>query len=252
MKTTDVQAWACGGGTQSGAIAVLIGDGILPRPDLCYMVDTGRERSSTWPFVEGFIKPQLARVGCQLNIVPASLASLVLISGTTVMLPGYTTQSGTVGKLAAFCSGKWKRDVSERYMRSLGIETATNWMGISTDEVRRVRTPHRGWLKLWYPLIFSVRKSRLDCVQLIREAGWLGNIPHSACRICPNLSDDEWQEMKQNWPEDFADACQTDRDIREVDPHFWLHPSCQPLEEVDFTAQHSMFLDRGCSGGCFT
>lgn len=30
MKTTGVQVWSCGGGTQSGAIAVLIGDGTLP------------------------------------------------------------------------------------------------------------------------------------------------------------------------------------------------------------------------------
>jgi hypothetical protein len=253
MKTLDVQAWACGAGTQSGAIAALIGDGALPRPDLCYMTDTGRERSSTWPFVEKFIKPQLARVSCELNIVPASqFANVQLISAGTILLPGYTTQNGAVGKLSAFCSGKWKRDVAERYMRSLGIETATNWMGISTDEVRRVRTPHRGWLKLWYPLIFSVRMSRLDCVQFIRTKGWLGEIPHSACKICPNLSDDEWQEMKQYQPEDFAEACQTGRDLQAIDPHFWLHSSCQPLENVDFTAQHSMFADRGCTGGCFT
>ena len=253
MKTRDVQAWACGGGTQSGAIATLIGDGILPRPDLCYMTDTGRERSSTWPFVEGFIRPQIARVGCVLEIVPASkFASLELVSVKTILLPGYTTQSGAVGKLSAFCSGKWKRDVAERYLRSIGIETATNWIGISTDEVRRVRTAHRGWLKLWYPLIFAARMSRLDCVQAIRSKGWLGAIPHSACRICPNLSDDEWQEMKQEQPEDFADACQTDRELRLIDPHWWMHPSCTPLDEVDFTAQHSMFADRGCTGGCFT
>lgn len=253
MKTEDVQAWACGGGTQSGAIATLIGSCKLPKPDLCYMTDTGRERSSTWPFVEEFIKPQLARVGCTLNIVPASnFTSLQLIRSETILLPGYTTHSGSVGKLSAFCSGKWKRDVAERYMRSLGVVTATNWLGISTDEVRRVRNQHRGWLKLWYPLIFSERMSRLDCVQLIKSAGWTGTIPHSACRICPNLSDDEWLDMRENWPEDFADACQTDRDLRAIDPHWWMHPSCQPLSEVDFGAQKSMFADRGCTGGCFT
>jgi hypothetical protein len=217
------------------------------------MTDTGRERSSTWPFVEGFIKPQLARVGCELNVVPASdFAKLELISAQTILLPGYTTQGGQIGKLSAFCSGKWKQDVAERYMRSLGIETAVNWMGISTDEVRRVRTPHRGWLGLWYPLIFAVRMSRLDCVALIRSKGWIGTIPHSACNICPNLSDDEWQEMKEYQPADFADACETDAYLRTIDPHFWLHPSCKPLSEVDFHAQHSMFADRGCTGGCFT
>jgi len=253
----DVQVWSCGGGTQSGAMAVLIGSGKLPRPDLCYMTDTGREKSSTWPFVDNFIRPQLARVGAELIIEPTSkwlgenYVNLQSASGT-ILLPGYTSQSGSTGKLSGFCSGKWKRDVAERFLRSIGVETATNWLGISTDEIRRVRTPHRNWLRLRYPLIFDVRMSRLDCVQLIRAQGWDGPIPHSACWMCPNLADDEWLEMKRDWPDDFTRACTVENELRESDPHFWLHPSCKPLAEVDFTAQHSMFADRGCTGGCFT
>jgi hypothetical protein len=111
----QVQVWSCGGGTQSGAIATLIKRGKLPRPDFAFMTDTGRERSSTWPFVDGFIRPALASVGLDLTIVNAGeFASLEIFSADTVLLPGYTTQSGTVGKLSPFCSGKWKRDVGER------------------------------------------------------------------------------------------------------------------------------------------
>jgi len=54
------QVWSCGGGTQSGAIAELIRLGKLPVPDFAFMTNTGRERSSTWPFVDGFIRPALA------------------------------------------------------------------------------------------------------------------------------------------------------------------------------------------------
>lgn len=60
---SKAEVWSCGGGTQSGAIATLIGMGKLPKPDICFMTDTGREKSSTWPFVDGFIRPQLAQVG---------------------------------------------------------------------------------------------------------------------------------------------------------------------------------------------
>lgn len=251
------QVWSCGGGTQSGAIAALIGDGKLPRPDLAFMTDTGRERSGTWPFVDGFIRPQLAKVGLELRVVKASdFADIAIIklggSISTVQLPGYTTQSGGVGKLEPFCSGAWKRDVGERWLRSVGVETARMWIGISRDEARRIRNQHRNWLQLWYPLIFQVPMTRSMCVALIRACEWLGIIPHSACWMCPNASDSEWLDMSLHFPGDFMKACELEAETRLIDPHFYLHPSCVPLAEVDFTAQRTMFADRGCTAGCFT
>jgi hypothetical protein len=249
-----VQVWSCGGGTQSGAIAALIRNGKLPRPDYAFMTDTGRERSSTWPFVDGFIRPALASVGLELTVVKAAdFARIdVFFIGATPLLPGYTNQSGAIGKLSPFCSGKWKQDVAERWMRSVGIETCRNWIGISRDEPRRIRNQHRPWLQLWYPLIFEVPMTRQQCVEVIRAEGWTGHIPHSACKMCPNLSDGEWIDMKTNWPDDFSDACAIDAETRTKDGHFFLHPSCKPLGEVDFEAQTTMFLERGCTSGCFT
>lgn len=250
---TNVQVWSCGGGTQSGAIAALIRLGKLPRPDFAYMTDTGREKSSTWPFVDDFIRPALAAVGLELTVVKASeFARLDVFWNDTVLLPGYTNITGNVGKLSPFCSGKWKRDVAERWMRSIGIVTCRNWIGISRDEARRIRAQHRPWLELWYPLIFEVPLHRYQCVELIRSEGWKGHIPHSACYMCPNLSDAEWIDMKTNWPTDFALACNLEAETRLNDPHFYLHPSCVPLAEVDFFAQTTMFADRGCTTGCFT
>lgn len=254
------QVWSCGGGTQSGAIATLIRLGKLPRPDFAFMTDTGRERRSTWPFVDGFIRPALSQVGLELRIIKseengASL-DVVYISESgeqTVLLPGWTTMGPLgPGKLSPFCSGKWKRDVAERYMRSIGIERARNWIGISRDEARRIRAQHRPWLELWYPLIFKVPMTRDMCVSLIREQGWVGQIPHSACYMCPNHSDAEWIDMKINWPEDFLAACELEAETRLKDRNFYLHPSCVPLAEVDFFSQTTMFAERGCYQGCFT
>jgi hypothetical protein len=247
------QVWSCGGGTQSGGIAVLIGQGRLPKPDIAFMTNTGRERSATWPFVEGFIRPQLARVGVELQIIQASdFARLDIYWNETILLPGYTTQNGQVGKLSPFCSGKWKRDVAEGWLRSIGVEECRNWIGISRDEPQRIRAQHRPWLFLWYPLVFAVPTTRPGCVSLIRGEGWEGHIPHSACYMCPNLGDPEWIDMKTNQPDDFEAACVLDEGARLKDPHFFLHPSCVPLREVDFFAQHTMFAERGCTSGCFT
>lgn len=251
MKATEV--WSCGGGTQSGAIATLIKLGKLPRPDIAFMTDTGRERASTWPFVESFIRPALRAVDLELQIIKASdFANLDVYWNDTVLLPGYTDQSGGLGKLSPFCSGKWKRDVAERWLRSIGIKSCRNWIGISLDEARRVRAQHRGWLALWYPLIFAVAMTRTQCVELIRAQGWTGEIPHSSCYMCPNHADAEWLQMKLEWPEDFALACALEAEVRLKDSHFYLHPQCVPLAEVDFLAQGSMFADRGCTTGCFT
>lgn len=249
----NVQIWSCGGGTQSGAIAALIRLGKLPRPDYAFMTDTGREKSSTWPFVDGFIRPALASVGLELTIVKAAnFARLDVFWNDTVLLPGYTNIAGKVGKLSPYCSGKWKGDVAERWMRSIGIETCRNWIGISRDEARRIRAQHRPWLELWYPLIFAVPMHRYQCVELIRAEGWTKPIPHSACYMCPNLSDPEWIDMQMNQPQDFTKACNLEAEMRFKDPHFFLHPSCVPLAQVDFHAQATMFADRGCTTGCFT
>lgn len=247
------EVWSCGGGTQSGAIATLIGLGELPRPHIAFMIDTGRERASTWPFVEGFIRPALSSVGLDLQIVKAEqFARLDVYWNDTMLLPGYTNQSGEVGKLSPFCSGKWKRDVAERWLRSIGVERCRNWIGISRDEAMRIRAQHRLWLELWYPLIFATPMTRESCVDLIRGQGWKGQIPHSSCYMCPNHSDAEWIDMKLNWPTDFAAACALEAEARIKDPHFFLHPSCVSLNQVDFFAQHTMFAERGCTAGCFT
>jgi hypothetical protein len=252
-RTSVVQAWSCGGGTQSGAIAELIRLGRLPKPDLAFMIDTGRERSSTWPFVDAFIRPALASAGLELTIIKAvDFTEIDVYWNGNVLLPGFTTLGGQVGKLSPFCSGKWKRDVGERWLRSIGVEECRNWIGISRDEARRIRAQHRPWLALWYPLIFEIPLFRRQCIDLIRSAGWTGHIPHSACYICPNLSDPEWMDMKLNWPADFFAACDLEAEARIEDPHFYLHPSCVPLGEVDFMAQRSMFPERGCTEGCFT
>lgn len=248
-----VQVWSCGGGTQSGAIATLIRLGQLPKPDLAFMTDTGRERTSTWHFVDRFIRPSLETVGVDLTIVQATeFARIDVILENTTLLPGYTTQSGALGKLRPFCSGKWKQDVGERWMRAQGITHACNWIGISVDEATRVRSKHRAWLDLFYPLISRVPMRRHQCVQLIKDQGWTDPIPHSSCWCCPNHSDAEWIDMKLNWPEDFQQACDLEAEIRLSDPHFYMHPSCIPLAQVDFFAQRSMLSERGCYGECFT
>lgn len=59
-KTHEV--WKYGGGTQSVAIAALILQGKLPRPEIAIIADTGKERSSTWQYMDEIVAPKLATI----------------------------------------------------------------------------------------------------------------------------------------------------------------------------------------------
>jgi len=243
-------AWSCGGGLQSTAIAVLIREGALPRPDLSGIADTGRERRATWDYLRGVLQPYLRPAGVEVEVVPHSLARVDLYAATGEMLmPAYTGE----GRLGGFCSGEWKRDVMERWLRSKGVKECVQWIGYSFDEVRRMaKKPHRPWCVPAYPLIHR-RLTRFACEMLIERAG-LPKPPKSRCWCCPHQNAEEWAEVRAD-PEEWAKAVQLDREIREADERgaLYLHSSRLPLEMADFSVDDALPLFRSCQdAGCWT
>lgn len=142
MKTV----WSYGGGKQSVAIAALIVQGELPKPDLIVMADTGRERSSTWRYLDDWIRPILSQQGLEVHIAPHSLSTVDLWRGEivdgegkeTLLIPAFTTltKTGEVAKLPTYCSNEWKRRVVMRWLKAQGIDRAEMWLGISRDEAQ--------------------------------------------------------------------------------------------------------------------
>ena len=65
------QIWSSGGGVQSTAIAALICLGEL-KPDLAVIVDTERELSTTWDYLDTVVMPALESTGVELVKVPKS------------------------------------------------------------------------------------------------------------------------------------------------------------------------------------
>ena len=253
--------WSFGGGTQSAAIAALIIQGRLPKPDYAVMADTEREKSGTWLYLKHVVAPNLAEVGVTIEIAKKSDYATVDVFGgkdsKSVLLPVFTNQNGTVGKLPGYCSGEWKKRVVARYLKAQhGFSRYVSWMGMSIDEMDRMRV--RGdYGPNYYPLLETVPMRRSDCVHLVTEImGW-PRPPRSACAECPNQGAEEWKQMRRESPADFARAVAFDAWIRETDPHAFLHPSCIPLSEVDFDAQTSLDMfggdnGKGCdSGYCF-
>lgn len=230
-----IQVWSCGGGVQSAAIAALIVQGQLPRPDYSIIVDTEREKSTTWAYYESVLKPELAKVGVDLVRVPKSeYATVDLYSKNgDLLIPAFTAS----GKLPTFCSNEWKRRVIMRWCRAQGIESCQSWIGISTNETQRVRFSDVAWFQHRYPLIFDVPMSRGACEHLVtEEMGWPA-APRSSCYMCPNHDQAERDAMTA---EDKVKRAAFEREMQDRDPDLFLD---NPNHE----------MGSGCQTGfCFT
>ena len=83
-------------------------------------------------------------------------------------------------------------------------------MGISRDEVFRIKTNRIKYITNVYPLV-DLKMTREDCLTWMEESKY-PKPPRSACTFCPYHSNKEWKEIKKNkeeWDEK-KDADQLD------------------------------------------
>lgn len=249
---TRTQVWASGGGVQSAAIAALIVLGRLPKPDLAVIVDTEREQSTTWEYMEQVISPALKAVRLELHrVLKSEYEQRDLHSSTgTLLLPVYTTKNGEVGKLTNYCSSYWKREVIKRWANAQGVKLAETWLGISVDEMRRIQADRGNKWKNRYPLI-ELGLNRGQCEGLVMAMGW-PKPPRSSCYQCPNHTQVEWRDIRDNKPADWQAAVKFDRELRLLDPHAFIHSDAVPLDQANLDDANGVLFDHGCqSGYCF-
>ncbi len=72
--------------------------------------------------------------------------------------------------------------------------------------------------------------------------------------MCPNMSNEEWRGVRDNYPDDFEKACQVDDEIRAEDIEnggtgVWLHHSRQPLRSADLNSADVAEPSRQCGLG---
>lgn len=244
-----VIVWSCGGGVQSSAIAALIIQGRLPKPDYALMVDVGYEKTSSWENVTQVLQPALADVGVNLQIISTTdYRDNTLFDKTDhLLIPGFRLMDdGFRSHLHTHCSGPWKLKVAMKWLREQGVQAARNWVGITTDEQHRMKESPVDWLVFEYPLI-RLRMDRVDCHVAISKMGWK-RVLHSSCYICPKQSDEQWRYIRHNYPDDWARAVEIDNEIRQHDSRLYLHRSCIPL--VDWIEQSPGLAELSCGGGC--
>jgi hypothetical protein len=234
----------------------LIKRGDLPRPEAACMVDTNRERSSTWRYVDAVIRPELAALGVPFTVIDRSrYATKDLLGGEdgeSVLLPLYTNQIGE-SKLPEFCSGEWKREVVVRWARQQpgwferGVDC---WLGITHEERhRRGKRPRLQWFQPSYPLLDRCPSHVSRVYDLCQEFGWPDPV-RSCCWMCPNMRNAEWRDLRDTSPGEFAQACDLDDWARTVDPCGFVHNSRVPLRMADLdTPEPPGLFGGGCSSG---
>jgi ribosomal protein S27AE len=229
-------AWACGGGVQSSAIAALIYTSKLPKPDYAWIVDSGWEKTSTMNYVNDVLIPKLFEVGVTLHVIKTTDYTDNSVFGKAgyVRLPLFLKKNNTISKLKVGCSGIWKKQVAMKWLREQGVHRCITWIGISLDEKRRVKRNNVKWNENKYPLVeMGIRRE--DSIDLIARLGW-PKPEHTACFICPNQTDYQWQILKEQYSEDWQKAVETEQMIRKYDSNMYLHRECKPLDEIHFNA----------------
>jgi hypothetical protein len=92
--------------------------------------------------------------------------------------------------------------------RGLSAEVA---IGISTDEIGRVRDSDVKYMRNVFPLL-DLGWSRKDCERYLKANGWA--VAKSACIGCPFHGNRQWRQLRDDSPEEFADAVDFDASIR--------------------------------------
>jgi hypothetical protein len=225
--------WACGGGVESSAIAMMICEGILPRPDLAVMMDDGYERQETMQYVRKELVPRLSAAGVTLHVVSSGDygADLSCIDRNgMVRIPAFRRlQDGSVTMLRTWCNSEWKQKPCRRWVRSQGVSHSINWVGISFAERRRVR-PRKGCYEITvYPLI-EKRWTRAQCLYELGLHRW-PLPPRSSCCMCPMQNDEQWAAMR-SVPLDWARVIACESEIHHARPDTWLHKTCRPISDI--------------------
>lgn len=239
-----------GAGVQSTTLALMACDGTLPGLDAAIFADTGWEPKAVYEQVDR-LRVEFDRAGIPFFRVSKGNLREDSINPTHrfASVPYFVRNpDGSDGMGRRQCTAEYKLAPIMRYTRLLlGAappnyrtvkrgRVAEQWIGFSTDEIHRVDDKQQvRYAYKRYPLL-DLGMSRKDCERWLKAAGW-GHTAKSACIGCPFHGNAQWRDLRDNRPDEWADAVDFDRAIRKggargLPPNgeAFLHRSRVPLD----------------------
>jgi hypothetical protein len=241
-----------GWGVQSTTIAAMAALGDI-EPLVAVHADTRHERSGTYAYAAQ-MTPWLTERGVEVVTVRSDATPLIGQWGG-VSVPAYSDG----GLVRRQCTGDWKIAPIHRWIQAhRNRQPVDLLMGISLDEVQRMRDSDVKYLRNVYPLV-DLRMTRADCMRYLTDHG-LPVPPRSACVFCPLQSARDWRAVKTH-AGDWQKAIEADETIRYGRMHgkrgaeMFVHRSLRPLRDVDLRTEQEKgqmdMFDSDCSGVCF-
>ncbi|KAB2666769.1 hypothetical protein F9K91_02185 [Brucella tritici] len=251
-----------GAGVQSTTLALMAARrDIGPMPDAAIFADTGWEPEHVYRHLEWLEK----LLPFPVHRVTAGNIRDGLIGGSKgnrwASIPAFTD----TGPIRRQCTKEYKIVPIRRKVRELAgiagkrspkFPIVEQWIGMSFDEVIRMKPSREDWQVNRWPLI-ELHMTRRDCLKWMMERQY-PEPPKSACIGCPYHNNDMWRDMRDNDPVSWADAIEMDKTIRSgfrgMKKELFLHRSCVPLDQVDLSTaedrgQLNLFLNE-CEGMC--
>jgi len=226
--------------------------------DAAVFADTGWEPRAVYQHLKALCL-QADTHGFPIHIVDAG-HSIRTVGGesTAGRPPLYLLGERGDGILRRQCTQVFKIQPVRRKLRELLAETGhkrvEQLLGISADEIQRVRISDVKYITNVYPLIDRGMR-RSDCIAYLQSRGL--SAPRSACIGCPYHSDDEWRRLRDQSPDEFADAVAYEREIQDnglgLNAIPYLHRQRVPLDEVDLSTREDhgqLTFDDECLGMC--
>jgi hypothetical protein len=260
---TALRVISLGAGVQSTTMALMAAHGeIGPMPDCAIFADTGWEPSSVYRHLD-WLETMLPFPVIRSRRHGADLgnAAIAIAHGAPrlAMIPYFTANPDSM--LPRQCSNEFKvRVVTREIRKQLGDVNLTTgiveqWIGISTDEMQRMKDASQAYINNRWPLI-EARMSRRDCLAWMAKAGY-PRPPKSACIFCPYHTNDEWRSLLSG--EDRGRLIEFDAAIRSgfggMKGQAFLHAQRKPIAEIDLSTaadrgqQEFGFLQE-CDGMC--
>lgn len=271
----DSHYLSLGAGVQSSTLALMAARGeIGPMLAGAIFADTQAEPKAVYEwldYLETMLPFPVHRVTAG-SLTVAALKARVSAKGATyykTSIPFHTlSETGQAGRIThRSCTVDHKIKPITKALRKLAkvkrgtkAPVVTSWIGISLDEMTRMKAAREPWIATRWPLI-ERRMTRRSCLEWLRSNG-LPEPPRSACVYCPFKSNAEWRHLKTTDPDGFAAAVAFDHESRAVragttlKSTAYVHRALVPLDQVDLRndedkGQTSLWDDE-CHGMCNT
>lgn len=214
---TELRVLSLGAGVQSYTLALMCAAGEVPAPEIAIFADTQDEPPAVYEWLDWLEKqlPFPIRRVSRGRLSTTALQVRTSAAGNKYlkpMIPVYVDNGGKKGMVQRHCTKDFKIDpIMGAIRHERGERNVIQYLGISFDELQRMKTSQVPYVRNEYPLV-DLRMTRQHCLDWMKAKGF-PEPPRSACVYCPFHSDAEWKRLL---PEEMAAAVKFEEEYQKA------------------------------------